>query len=65
MEEKLTFSAMADGCSKQCVNIAIVNEGQQSFEPYEYFFALLNTSNPQVKLVGPYATVFIENAASG
>lgn len=65
MEEQLTFSPMADGCSKQCVNIAIVNNGQQSFKPYEYFNVLLNTSNPEVRLVGPFATVFIENTASG
>ena len=62
--QDLTFLPTEENCNQQCVRISIANEGRQFYEPNEYFYVLLSTSDQRVVIEGSYATVAIRNAAA-
>ena len=51
------------GCDTACVDIAIVKDGV--FELDEYFYVLISTADRRVSVRAFYATVRIQNSASG
>ena len=51
------------GCDTACVDITIVKDG--AFELDEYFYVLISTADRRVSVRGFYATVRIQNSASG